>query len=249
MKRIPILEGKVVVITGAGGLLGRTFVKAIVDAGGQVVAVDIRKLIAEKNVHSLMADITSVTSLRKMITHVKTRFGRIDAVVNTAYPKNKRYGCRFEDVQYKDFCENVNTHLGGYFLASQQMALFFKKQGYGNIINMASIYGVVAPRFEIYKGTNMTVPVEYAAIKSGIIHLTRYMARYFKEWNVRVNSISPGGIRDGQPDAFQEKYDSFGSGKGMLDPLDLCGTLLFLLSDMSRFVNGQNIIVDDGWSL
>ena len=95
----------------------------------------------------------------------------------------------------------------------------------------------------------MTSPVEYAVIKAGIAHLTRYMARYFKTWNVRVNSISPGGIRDGQPDIFQKKYDRFGSGKGMLDPSDLCGALLFLLSAMSRYVNGQNIIVDDGWSL
>lgn len=249
MNKKPLLDAKIVVITGAGGLLGREFVKAVVSEGGTAVALDIRKFPKSKNIYPVVIDITSEASVRRMIAQVKKKFGRIDAVVNCAFPKNKRFGTHFEHVRYKDFCENINLHLGGYFLVSQQMALFFKKQGHGNIVNMASIYGVIAPRFEIYKGTAMTSPVEYAAIKSAIVHLTKYMARYFKGWNVRVNSISPGGIRDGQPNAFQKKYDHFGSTKGMLDPADLSGTLVFLLSDMSRHVNGQNMVVDDGWSL
>jgi NAD(P)-dependent dehydrogenase (short-subunit alcohol dehydrogenase family) len=140
-------------------------------------------------------------------------------------------------------------HIGGCFLASQQFAEYFKKQGRGNIINMASIYGTATPRFQIYDRTSMTMPVEYAAIKAAVIQLTKYMAQYFKRSGIRVNCISPGGILDGQPREFLASYNSYGASKGMLDPGDITGALLFLLSEMSEYVNGQNIVVDDGWSL
>ena len=95
----------------------------------------------------------------------------------------------------------------------------------------------------------MTTPVEYAAIKSGLIHLTKYMAKYFKGMNIKVNTLSPGGIFDNQPTEFLEAYKKECSNKGMLDKSDLRGTLVYLLSDMSLYVNGQNIIVDDGFVL
>ncbi len=134
-------------------------------------------------------------------------------------------------------------------MASQQFAKYFKKQTYGNIINVASIYGVVAPKFEVYTNTSMTTPVEYAAIKSGLIHLTKYMAKYFKGMNIKVNTLSPGGILDSQPEEFLSQYKNECLNKGMLDKSDLKGTLVYLLSDMSKYVNGQNIIVDDGFVL
>ena len=140
-------------------------------------------------------------------------------------------------------------NLGGYFLTSQQFAKYFYEQGYGNIINLASIYGVVAPRFEIYNNTQMTNPVEYAAIKSGLIHITKYMAKYFKGKNIRVNTITLGGIEDKQPETFLKAYKKFCLNKGILDAKDISGTVLYLLSDLSEFVNGQNIVVDDGFTL
>ena len=243
------LQDKVVVIVGAGGLLGQEFVRAVVAEGGLAAAADLQKPAAVSGVHPVDVDITSEDSVERMVADLQKKFGRIDAVVNAAYPKNDRYGEAFEKLSYKDFCENVNLHLGGYFLVCQRMALFFKRQGRGNIVNVASIYATATPRFEIYEGTSMTVPVEYAAIKAGIVQMSRYLARYFKDWNVRVNCISPGGILNGQPQAFLERYNAFGKTKGMLDKADLNGTLVFLLSDASSFVNGQNIIVDDGWTL
>ena len=92
-------------------------------------------------------------------------------------------------------------------------------------------------------------PIEYSASKAGIINMTKYLAKYFKKKNIRVNCISPGGILDNQPEAFLKKYKKDCLSKGMLDPKDLCGTLNFLLSEDSRYINGQNIIIDDGWSL
>ena len=129
------------------------------------------------------------------------------------------------------------------------MVSYFRKQGYGNLIHIASIQGVTSPKFEHYAGTEMVSPIEYSAIKSGILSVTAYLAKYCKGENIRVNSLSPGGIFNHQPESFLEKYRASCSNKGMLDASDLNGTLVYLLSDLSKFVTGQNIIVDDGWVL
>jgi NAD(P)-dependent dehydrogenase (short-subunit alcohol dehydrogenase family) len=95
----------------------------------------------------------------------------------------------------------------------------------------------------------MTMPVEYACIKSAIVHLTKYMAKYFKGQNIRFNCISPGGIFADQPQDFIKNYNKYALSKGILNKEDIVGTVIFLLSDTSKFINGQNIVVDDGWSL
>ena len=116
-------------------------------------------------------------------------------------------------------------------------------------MHVASIQGVAAPKFEHYEGTSMVSPIEYSAIKSGIISITRYLSKYCKGESIRVNCISPGGIFDNQPSVFLEKYNSACLNKGMLDASDINGTVIYLLSSMSQYVNGQNIIIDDGWIL
>ena len=252
-----LVRDKVVIVTGGAGLLGRTFCQAIADNGGVAVVAEYDIAIAEKLCTSLenarivpaQVDITDKSSIKALITTISEKYGKIDALVNSAYPRNKNYGKHFFEVAYSDFCENVGMNLGGYFLTSQQFAIYFEKQGYGNIINLASIYGVIAPRFEIYDNTPMTMPVEYAAIKSGLIHLSKYMAKYFKGKNIRVNTISLGGIEDKQPESFLKAYKEFCLNKGMLNAKDISGTVLYLLSDLSEFVNGQNIVVDDGFTL
>lgn len=255
-----LLKGQAVLITGAAGLLGRELAAAAAAEGARVALADLspaagrqaEALQARYGADAAMAvklDITSRKSVLAAIAAVKKKFGRLDAAVNSAYPRNRHYGRKFEAVEYKDFCENVALHLGGYFLVSQQLAEYFKRQGGGNVINMSSVYGVIAPRFEVYENTPMTMPVEYAAIKSAVVMLTRYMAKYYKGTGVRFNAVSLGGIEDGQPPAFLKAYKRFCLNKGMLDRTDVSGTVVYLLSGLSRFVNGQNIIVDDGFTL
>ena len=256
-----MLTDKVVVITGGAGLIGKEFVKAVVENGGVAIIADINEEVGVKvkedlskelksiNIDFIALDITSKISLNNCIDYLDKKYGKINALVNNAYPRNKNYGKHFFDVEYEDFVENLGLNLGGYFTASQQFAKYFQQQSYGNIINISSIYGVVAPKFEIYNNTLMTTPVEYVAIKSGLIHLTKYMAKYFKGMNIKVNVISPGGIFDNQPQPFLDKYKEQCLSKGMLDKSDLRGSLIYLLSDLSQYVNGQNIIVDDGFSL
>ena len=256
-----MLKDKVIVITGGAGLIGKEFVKAVVAQNGIAIIADINEEIGNQaesdlskelnttNIDFVKLDITSKDSLKICIDYLSEKYERIDALVNNAYPRNKNYARHFFDVEYDDFVENLGLNLGGYFTTSQQFAKYFRKQGYGNIVNVSSIYGVVAPKFEVYKNTSMTMPVEYAAIKSGLIHLTKYMAKYFKGMNIKVNTLSPGGILDSQPEVFLELYKKECLNKGMLDKSDLKGTLVYLLSDMSKYVNGQNIVVDDGFTI
>jgi NAD(P)-dependent dehydrogenase (short-subunit alcohol dehydrogenase family) len=256
------LTDHVIVVTGGSGLIGSQFIRAIADCGAVAVIADIDEARAEQVQHALQEekgsrkiaflkmDITSSESIDETISTLLARYGRVDGLVNNAYPRTPHYGRKLEEVTYEDFTANLGMHVGGYFLTSQRFLVPFRASGRGgSIINMGSIYGVVAPRFDVYAGTSMTMPVEYAAIKAAIIHMTRYFAQYTKGQGIRVNCISPGGVLDGQSPAFVEAYRAHAGEKGMLSPSDLEGALLFLLGDASRYINGQNIVVDDGWSL
>jgi NAD(P)-dependent dehydrogenase (short-subunit alcohol dehydrogenase family) len=253
-------DPKVIVVIGGAGLIGGEFVECLSALGHQVILADIDliaararldqlKLRDSEKIDILKIDITNEKSIISLIEGVKKKYGVIDAVVNCAYPKNAGYGNKLEQVSYEDFCENINIHLGGYFLVSKLFCMAFCKWGGGNVINLASIYGEVTPNFGIYKNTTMTMPIEYAAIKSALIHMTKYFAEYFKGNNIRLNCLSPGGIFAGQPREFLEAYNRQCNSKGMLNPGDLLGALVFLLSDGSKYITGQNLIIDDGWSI
>ncbi|MDP2946809.1 MAG: oxidoreductase [Nanoarchaeota archaeon] len=257
------MENKVCIITGGAGLIGSSFSEICAKNGAKVVITDIReregKNLAEKikkitgnsNIVFQKCDIADKKDVNDLIKFILKKFKRIDALVNNAYPRNKNFGRKFEDVTYEDFCENVNMHLGGYFLISKEVSKIMEKQKSGKIINMGSIYGFNAPKFEIYKGTKMTAPaIEYAAIKGGIINLTKYLASYLGKYNIQVNAISPGGLFNNKwPKTFVKKYSEGVKFSRMANPDDISGVLIFLLSDASKYITGQNIIVDGGWSL
>lgn len=256
------LKDKICVITGGAGLLGTAFSRAAAAEGAVVVVVDIDPAKGEQTVKKIKqetgnkqiiferCDITNEKEINQLVAGVIKKFGRIDALVNNAYPRNKNFGKKFEEKSYVDFCENVDTHLGGYFLMARVFSETMKKQKSGIIINMGSIYGFAAPRFEIYEETKMTVPPEYAAIKGGVINLTRYLASYLGKYNIRVNAVSPGGIFDHQPESFVKKYTAkVPLGGRMGEPKDIAGVVVFLLSDAAKYITGRNIVVDGGWTL
>jgi NAD(P)-dependent dehydrogenase (short-subunit alcohol dehydrogenase family) len=264
-----MIKNKVVIITGGAGFLGQEFVRAVVENNGIAIIADIDKNSATKIIYEISTitrnsnvffydiDITNKSSIKDLIKKVSEKFGKIDAWVNNAYPKNKKlgndtkreYSNSFFEFQYDDFCESVSLNIGSYFLCSQQIAKYFIDQKHGNIINVSSVYGVIAPRFEIYDQTGMTMPVDYSVNKSSMIHFSKYLAKYLKGNNIRVNSLSPGGVFNNQPESFVKEYGELGMNKGMLTKEDINGALIFLLSDQSKYVNGQNLIVDDGWTL
>lgn len=253
-----LLENKTILIAGAGGLLGSRLVAVVLAQGANVIAADIniekmKVLLSELSIditqcslEILPLDITSEESVKEIFSE---KFN-IDGAVNATYPRNKTYGTHFFDVTLDSFNENVSLHLGSCFLFTQQCAAHFRKHNNPfSLVNVSSIYGVMAPDFSIYENTSMTMPIEYAAIKSALIHLNKYIVKYVNNSDFRINSVSPGGIFDNQPQSFLAAYKDKTHGTGMLDPTDMLGSILFLLSDQSSYVTGQNIIIDDGFSL
>jgi NAD(P)-dependent dehydrogenase (short-subunit alcohol dehydrogenase family) len=260
MNSPPVLQGKTILVGGAAGRIGRALVGAVRSAGGRVVALDtdaaglqsLTKTLGAEAMHCATLDIADRASIEGALADAHDRFGCVDGAVNTAYPRNSRYGRHFFDVEYADFCENIGLHMGGYFLFMQACARYsLERQTPLSLVNLSSIYGSMAPRFELYADTAMTMPVEYSAIKAGVEHMTRYVNAYMKgrHSGFRANCVSPGGIEDGQDKRFQTRYRTHCISKGMLDPADVTDVILFLLSEQSRFVAGQTVIVDDGFSL
>ncbi|MEX0333123.1 oxidoreductase [Vibrio tubiashii] len=254
-----LLKGKTILIAGAGGLLGSQIVPAALEQGATVIAADVNLEGMQQRIEGVGVDLNnSELSLVELdITReesVKALFESsdktIDGAVNTTYPRNKTYGQHFFDVTAASFNENMSLHLGSAFLFVQQAAAYFKRTEQPlSLVNISSIYGMVAPKFDIYDNTPMTMPVEYAAIKSAIQHLSKYASAYVNDSRFRINCVSPGGIFDHQPEAFLAAYKKKTHGAGMLEVEEVVGSVLFLLSDKSRFVTGQNIVVDDGFSL
>ncbi|EGR3966291.1 SDR family oxidoreductase [Vibrio cholerae] len=254
-----LLENKTIVVAGAGGLLGTRLVPALLKQGAHVIAADIHLEVMRERLASLGVDLQDeklscyeldVTTEENVKAFFNHQVQHIDGAVNATYPRNKTYGKHFFDVSLESFNENLSLHLGSAFLFTQQSAAYFKRQQQPfSLVNISSIYGVVAPKFEIYNNTPMTMPVEYAAIKSAIQHLNKYVVSYVNDSRFRINCVSPGGIFDHQPDAFLQAYKEKTNGAGMLDVKEVTGSVLFLLSEQSRYVTGQNIVVDDGFSL
>jgi len=252
-----LLNNQVVAVTGGAGLIGSTLTRTIVEAGGKVIIGDVS---VDKGMdlqnelgldHTLFVDFdtTDVDSIDNFIECGKKHFGRIDSAVHSAYPKSQQWGKKFEELKPEGLQQDLFNQLGGAILFSQRIIEEFKSKQNGNLIHVGSIQGSATPKFEHYQGTNMVSPIEYSAIKAGIISITRYLAKYCKGSGIRVNCVGPGGILDNQPEQFLVKYKASCNEKGMLDADDIVGAIIFLLSDASRFITGQNIIIDDGWSL
>ena len=253
---------EIVLITGVSGQLGGEYAKQFLERGARVVGLDIQSSLGgdsltkqyPRNYLFCTADVTDKASLQKALNSIEHKFGIPTVLINNAAIDSPPSAPPEENGAFEDYPDEswdnvMDVNVKGTYLACKVFGAAMAKNQHGSIINISSIYGVVAPRFEVYAGTKMTTPIEYAAIKSGLIHLTKYMAKYFKGMNIRVNTLSPGGILDSQPESFLKEYKQKCLNKGMLDKEDLKGTLVYLLSDMSLYVNGQNIVVDDGFTL
>jgi len=241
------ITDKVVVVTGSNGLLGREIFNLLTDNGAKVIGTDIH--FSKKNDDEYEMDITNESSVQNFIKQIVGKHGKIDGWINNAYPRTNDWGNKLEDIPFASWRSNVDMHLNGYFLCCQHALLQMKKQGFGSLINMSSIYGMLGPDFSIYEGTGMTMPAAYSAIKGGLINLTRYLAAYYGRYQVRVNSVSPGGVFNNQPDSFVKKYVEKVPLARMATAKDIIAVLHFLLSDESSYMTGQNLVIDGGWSI
>lgn len=253
-----LLGNKTAVITGGAGLIGKEIVKALAQAKANVIIADLDKKNGKKlerslsedglNVSFKKLDITDEESIQETIDSAEKKYDGVDIWVNCAYPRTSDWGKRFEEVNYESLKKNVDMHMNGYFLCCQKIAEDMKNKGGGVIINFGSTYGVVGPKFDIYEGTEMTMPAPYAAIKGGIINFTRYLATYYASHNIRANVICPGGVYDGQDERFVKRYDENTPLGRMARPEEIAGPVLFLCSDAASYITGEVLMVDGGWT-
>lgn len=242
------LSGRIIVVTGGEGLLGKAFVSTLRKAGATALSADIACATDLKK-GTLRMDITDTDSIRAGIDAVVKKFGALHGWINNAYPRTPDWGLPFEKIPPASWDENVRMHLGGYFRCCQVVLASMREAKSGSLINMGSVYGSAAPDFSVYEGTTMTMPAAYSAIKGGIINLTRYLAALYGPHGVRVNAISPGGVQDAQPEAFVRRYNAHTPLGRMAAAEDIAPVAAFLLSEDARYITGQNIVVDGGWSL
>jgi NAD(P)-dependent dehydrogenase (short-subunit alcohol dehydrogenase family) len=240
------LQNKVIVVTGGNGLLGKQMIKHINEANGIAINIDIGD--TNNITESYICDITNSENIQQTINKILKKHKRIDGWVNNAYPRTKDWGLKYEDIPEDSWKKSIDDHLNGYNKCCKAILEIMKQQKNGSLINMASIYGVVGPDFHLYENCTFTMPAAYAAIKGGVINLTRYLASYYGLYNIRVNCISPGGIWDHQPDEFVKKYNTKIPLKRMGKAEDIAPSVVFLLSDSASYITGHNLIVDGGWT-
>lgn len=251
------LTGKNAVVTGGAGLIGREVVSALAQAGARVLIADVDetksgKLAAELTGAGFCAeyfyfDATKIQALAEAVKKVETNLGRIDVWVNSAYPRTKDWGAKVEDIDFESWQKNIDMQLNSYSLICKCIAESMKKHG-GSIINFGSTYGLVGPDFNIYEKTSMTMPMAYAAIKGGIVNLGRYLASYFGKYSIRVNTVCPGGVFDGQNGEFVKNYGRRTPLCRMARADEIAPAVVFLASDASSYVTGATIVVDGGWT-
>jgi NAD(P)-dependent dehydrogenase (short-subunit alcohol dehydrogenase family) len=260
------LQGKVAVVTGATGLLGKEHCRALCEAGAGVVVSDLdaskcNSLAAELGSDSmgLVIDVTSRGSLEAGLSAIMTHYGRVDVLVNNAAvndmfesPILAADRSRFENYPESMWRKMFDVNVTGMFLCCQVLGVPMAKRGNGSIINVASTYGLVAPDQSLYKRPDGTQAfyksAAYPATKGAVIAFTRFLAAYWGECGIRVNSLCPGGVENSQDPFFIGNYCNRTILGRMATPLDYRGAIVFLASDASSYMTGANLVVDGGWT-
>ncbi len=259
------LSGRAALVTGACGILGPHFCAALADHGARIAAVDLDQAEAEAlagrmradygvEARGLACDIADAQAVARMTEDVAERFGGIDILLNNAQARlsdRKRGLAPPEDYDPEMWRAAMAVNLDGLFWVSREVGRRMAERGRGSIIHTASVYGVVGADQRIYEGSEyMGTPIRtspvYTAAKAGVIGLTRYLACHWAERGVRVNTLTPGGVESGQNEEFRRRYSARVPLGRMAQAEDLVGAVVYLASDASRYVTGQNLIVDGG---
>ena len=265
------LTGRVAIITGGAGLLGEQHARAIAMAGGIPVLVDIQQQQASEKAAALSreygvpaigcaADITRQPEIEALRAEILARFGRLDILINNAANNPKMEAgtevnfSRLENFPLAQWEADIAVGLTGAFLCSKVFGTYMAGHGGGVIVNVASDLALIAPDQRIYRQPGApeqmqpVKPVTYSVVKSGLVGLTRYLASYWADKNVRVNAISPGGVYNGQPEDFVARLTNLIPLGRMATISEYQGAIVFLCSDASSYMTGSNLVVDGGRS-
>lgn len=261
------LENKVAVVTGAVGLIGKEHCRALTEAGAKVLVCDLNKdqVIGfanelGENAEGFKLDVTSKESINSLKNHLLQNYGCIDILVNNAAindmfenPAAAMEQSMFENYPLEMWSKSLEVNVTGTFLCSQILGSEMAKKGKGSIINVASTYGITAPNQSLYKNEKgeqtFYKSAAYPATKGAIISFTRFLAAYWGDKGVRVNTLSPGGVENNQQQFFIENYSNQTPLGRMAKAGDYKGAVVFLASDASSYMTGANLVVDGGWTI
>ncbi len=256
------LTGRVALVTGAAGHLGRVLIEGLAELGASIGALDLDARACETIAEGverdygvgalpLPVDLTDEAQLRGVSAAVINRFGRLDILVNCAAMVNTAnldgWTAPFVEQGVEAWRMAVETNLTAPFVLTQACVGALRQSGHGTIINIGSLYGIVGPDMRLYDDTEMGNAAAYAASKGGLLQFTRWLATVLAP-EIRVNAISPGGIWRDQPEAFRRRYVARTPLGRMGTEEDMMGALVYLASDLSAYVTGQNIVVDGGFT-
>jgi NAD(P)-dependent dehydrogenase (short-subunit alcohol dehydrogenase family) len=259
------VKDKVVLVTGATGVLGTTYCEAFAAGGARVVLVDLPQREPARRAAELQArhgaetlgqvcDVGDEAEVARLAGAVLNRFGRVDVLINNAAATSEFLASRgdhfgpFESYPLDSWDANIRTNLTGPFLVCRAFGEAMKRSGGGSVVNVCSIYGLVGPHHEIYRGLPFRAVVSYSASKAGVLGLTRWLASYWAADDIRVNAVTPGGVHNDQDPEFVRRYEALAPMRRMADRRDLVGIMLFLASDASSYCTGQNFVVDGGFT-
>ena len=247
------MKKKIIYIVGGSGLVGLELVNQINTKLYDVTVLDLNKNKKFNNKTNYQKfDCTKIDLIKKNLNNFFKIFGKPDVLINCSYPRTKNWSkVDFEKDNVEILKKNIEYHLNSYSIITQVTCNSIKKKG-GSIINVSSIYGTVGQDESLYEGTNIESNYIYSIIKSGIIGMTKSFAAHYGKYNIRINSISPGGIRD-QNNKFQnirfiKNYSKKTPLKRLAKVSEIASPILFLASEGSSYITGTNILVDGGWT-
>ena len=258
------LGGKVALVTGGAGILGRRFCAGLVEAGAQVAVVDLDRGAAQALASELGeraagfgCDVSDPASVNACVSAVIARFDAIDILHNNAATKSndvRAFFSPFEEYTLDTWRAVMSVNIDGMFLMAQAVGRHMQKRGLGGaMIQTASIYGLVGPDSRIYEGSDylggpINTPAVYAASKAAVVGLTKWLATYWAKDGIRVNCLVPGGVSSGQNGTFSQRYSEKVPMGRMAQADEIVPALLYLASDASSYVTGQVLAVDGGWT-
>lgn len=244
---------KTIIICGGSGFLGIEVCKSLAK-NYRVLLLDLKKpninLSEFNNIKFMKFNLNDSQKLEKLLINIKKDYKDVYCLINLIYPEKFKTEKNILNIKKGSFAKSLNKHIVIYFTICQKfIKIFSKTKKQIRIINFSSIYGEILPKFEIYNNTKMYVPLDYCISKNSIITMTKYLAKYFKKKNIIINALSPGGIFDNQDKKFLKRYKENCLNKGMLDAIDIISGVNFLLDEKNSYYNGQNLIIDDGFTL
>lgn len=253
------LKNKTVYIIGGLGRIGQEVVQGLLDYNAKVVVIDRHSpkelsvaFKSNPDIKFIQVNSDEVEDAEHIFVKTVSNFGCPDVFINCSYPRTEDWASNsFADISLESMRKNIDIHLNSYiWIAKLAADCMMKNKKAGSIIYTSSIYGLKAQDLNLYNETDMSENLTYGIIKAGIIQGSRQMASYYGQFNIRVNTICPGGVQDQNMNKkFMERYSAKTSLKRMAVPSDLVGAYLFLSSDLSSYITGEVLMVDGGFSI